>query len=200
MAPKRVRGRRNSAEPSPSMPAVDGRPAATLDGSLPRRDTRGMSGSAPPDLAVRRAEVADAAAVGRLLHDFNAEFDEATPGAAAVADRVRTLLAAGEMTVLLGGDGPDGLAVLRFRPAVMTEGLECYLEDLYVVPGRRGRGLGRAIMESAMEVARREGAVEMHLGTSEDDVAARALYESLGFSNRDQHPEGPVNYFYEREL
>ena len=151
-------------------------------------------------MVVRRADVADAGDVGRLLHDFNAEFDEPTPGPEAVAERVRALLAAGEMTVVLGGDGPDGLAVLRFRPAVLTEGLECYLEDLYVVPGRRGHGLGRAILETALEVARREGAIEMHLGTSEDDVAARALYESLGFSNRDGEENGPVNYFYEREL
>lgn len=40
----------------------------------------------------------------------------------------------------------------------------------------------------------------MDLGTGEDDVAARALYESLGFSNRGGRPDGPVNYFYEREL
>ena len=151
-------------------------------------------------MVVRCADGADAGDVGRLLHDFNAEFDEPTPGPQAVAERVRALLAAGEMTVVLGGDGPDGLAVLRFRPAVLTEGLECYLEDLYVVPGRRGQGLGRAILEAALEVARREGAIEMHLGTSEDDVAARALYESLGFSNRDGEENGPVNYFYEREL
>ena len=151
-------------------------------------------------VTVREAEVSDADEIGRLLHDFNAEFDEPTPGPAVVAERVRALLAAGEMTVVLGGDGPDGLAVLRFRPAVMAEGLECYLEDLYVVPARRARGLGRAIMETAMELARRNGAVEMHLGTSEDDVVARALYESLGFSNRDGEADGPVNYFYEREL
>ena len=156
--------------------------------------------SAGADMVVRCADSADAGDVGRLLHDFNAEFDEPTPGPQAVAERVRALLAAGEMTVVLGGDGPDGLAVLRFRPAVLTEGLECYLEDLYVVPGRRGQGLGRAILEAALEVARREGAIEMHLGTSEDDVAARALYESLGFSNRDGEENGPVNYFYEREL
>jgi ribosomal protein S18 acetylase RimI-like enzyme len=156
--------------------------------------------SAAPNLAVRRAEASDADAIGRLLHDFNAEFDEPTPGAAAVADRVRALLATSEMIVVLGGEGPDGLAVLRLRPAVLTDGFECYLEDLYVVPGRRGRGLGRAIMEAAMEVARREGAIEMHLGTSENDVAARALYESLGFSNREGAPNGPVNYFYERDL
>ena len=40
----------------------------------------------------------------------------------------------------------------------------------------------------------------MHLGTSEDDVAARRLYESLGFDNHERGPDGPVQYFYEREL
>jgi ribosomal protein S18 acetylase RimI-like enzyme len=55
-------------------------------------------------------------------------------------------------------------------------------------------------MEAAIEVARAEGATHMDLGTSDDDVAARALYESLGFSNRERKPDGPVNYFYEREL
>jgi ribosomal protein S18 acetylase RimI-like enzyme len=102
--------------------------------------------------------------------------------------------------VLLGGPGPDGLAVLRFRPAIWSEGLECYLAELYVVPERRGRGLGRALMEAAIELARREGADTMDLGTGDDDHAARALYESLGFNNRGGKPDGPVNYFYEREL
>jgi len=156
--------------------------------------------SARVDLTVRRADVADAATIGRLLDAFNREFDEPTPGAQALAEKVRTLLAAGEMTALLGGAGPQGVAVLRFRPALSTEGLDCYLEELYVEPGRRGHGLGRALMEAAIDVARREGADEMHLGTSEDDVAARALYESLGFSNREGKSDGPVNYFYELEL
>jgi ribosomal protein S18 acetylase RimI-like enzyme len=156
--------------------------------------------SASPDLAVRRAVPGDAEAIGRLLHDFNSEFDEPTPGTRPLAERVRELLAAGEMTVLLGGTGPHGLAVLRFRPAIWTQALECYLAELYVVPERRGQGLGRALMEAAIELARREGATYMDLGTSEDDVAARALYESLGFSNRGGKPDGPVEYFYEREL
>ena len=156
--------------------------------------------SASRDLAVRRAEPGDAEAIGRLLHDFNSEFDEPTPGPQALAERVRELLTAGELTVLLGGTEPHGLAVLRFRPAIWTQALECYLAELYVVPVRRGQGLGRALMEAAIELARREGATYMDLGTSEDDVAARALYESLGFSNREGKPDGPVNYFYEREL
>jgi len=55
-------------------------------------------------------------------------------------------------------------------------------------------------MNAAMALARQEGADYMDLGTSEADVVARGLYESLGFSNREGKPDGPVNYFYEREL
>jgi ribosomal protein S18 acetylase RimI-like enzyme len=153
-----------------------------------------------PEPAVRLAEDEDAETIGQLLHDFNSEFDDFTPGPRALADRVRDLLRADEITVLLGGTGPHGLAVLRFRPAIWTAALECYLAELYVIPERRGRGLGRALMEAAIELARQQGADHMDLGTSEDDVAARALYESLGFSNREGKPDGPVNYFYERAL
>jgi len=153
-----------------------------------------------PDLSVRRADVADAETVGQLLHDFNSEFDEPTPGPRVLAARLGRLIAGHETTVLLGGAGPHGLAVLRFRPSIWTESFECYLAELYVVPDRRGQGLGRALMETAMDVARKEGADYMDLGTSEDDVAARALYESLGFSNREGSAEGPVNYYYERSL
>jgi GNAT superfamily N-acetyltransferase len=150
--------------------------------------------------SVRLAEARDAEAIARLLHDFNTEFDEPTPGPPALAERIGELLAGGETKVLLAGHGPDGLAVLRFRPSIWSKGLECYLAELYVVPPRRGQGLGRALMEEAIELARREGANEMLLGTSEDDVAARALYESLGFINREGGPDGPIAYFYELEL
>lgn len=117
-----------------------------------------------------------------------------------LAERIGRLLGAASTVVLIGGPGPDGLAVLRFRPGIWSEGLECYLAELYVAPGRRGHGLGRALVEAAIGQARHHGADHMDLGTSEDDVAARALYESLGFTNRDGGSGGPVTYFYQREL
>ncbi len=157
-----------------------------------------MSGR--PDHAVRRATTGDAEDIGRLLHDFNTEYDDITPGPQRLAERIETLLAGGDTVVLIAGPGPDGLAVLRFRPAIWAEALECYLAELYVVPGQRGRGLGRALMNAAIELAREAGAAWMDLGTSDADVAARALYESLGFSNREGKPDGPINYFYERDL
>ncbi len=150
--------------------------------------------------SVRRAGRADADAIGRLLHDFNTEFEDVTPGPEALAERVAELIAEGETVVLLAGDGPDGLAVLRFRRSIWTPGLECYLAELYVAPALRGRGLGRELMQRALELARERGADYLDLVTGEDDAAARSLYESLGFDNRAGKPGGPVNLYYEREL
>ena len=96
----------------------------------------------PAGISVRRAGVGDAETIGQLLHDFNLAFDEPTPGPGAIAERVRHLLATEEITVLLTATEPDGLVVLRFRPALYTDALDCYLEELYVVPQHRGQGLG----------------------------------------------------------
>jgi ribosomal protein S18 acetylase RimI-like enzyme len=149
---------------------------------------------------IRLATPADAGLFGRLLHAFNAEFGEDTPSAGVIAERAEPLIAAGEVTVLFGGAGPDGFAELRFRPSLYTGELDAYLEELYVVPEQRGRGLGRALLNAAMDHARERGAAHIDLGTSENDVAARALYESAGFTNREGGPDGPRMLYYEREL
>jgi len=153
-----------------------------------------------PSPEISFAEASECDAVGRLLDAFNREFGDRTPGPGALARRMQRLLTDGDTVVLLGGGGPGGIAVLRFRASIWTDGLECYLAELYVVPERRGQGLGRALLEAALEAARERGADYMDLNTSEHDVAARRLYESLGFSNREGKPGGPVNYYYERAL
>jgi ribosomal protein S18 acetylase RimI-like enzyme len=154
----------------------------------------------PVEIAIRKATAGDAGDVARLLHDFNTEFGDPSPGVPALTERVRELLEEGEATILLAGDEPDGLAVLRFRPALWSRGLDAYLEELYVVPDRRGNGIGRALLEAAMDAAREAGAVRIELGTSTDDTAAIGLYESAGFTNRERLPNGPMMLFYERDL
>jgi GNAT superfamily N-acetyltransferase len=104
-----------------------------------------MSKTPPPVL--RTAVVEDAALVAQLLYEFNREFDEPTPSVDELAERVALLIAGDETVVLLVNEKPDGLAVLRFRPAIWSRGLECYLAELYVRPSARGSGLGRALME-----------------------------------------------------
>lgn len=151
-------------------------------------------------VAIRTAEPGDAAAAADLLYRFNSEYDEPTPDPTALTRRVAELLAGSDTVILLAGDEPCGIAVLRFRLSIWLSGLECYLAELYVTPGRRGQGIGRALMLQAMDTARARGADYMDLGTSEEDVAARALYESLGFDNHEGRPDGPINYYYERML
>lgn len=153
-----------------------------------------------PEPAARLATADDMADVARLLFDFNREYDEPAPPPDVLAGRLREVLAGGDMAVLVIGAGPDGLALLRFRSSLWTPGLECYLAELYVVPALRRRGLGRALLTAAIAHARERGADHMDLGTSEDDVAARALYERLGFTNREGGPDGPVMHVFERPL
>jgi ribosomal protein S18 acetylase RimI-like enzyme len=153
-----------------------------------------------PANSIRVARADDAPALGRLRHAFNAEFGWETPDADVIAARAAPLIESGEIVVLLAGAGPDGFAQLRFRPSLHTGALDAYLEELYVAPERRGRGLGRALLEAAMDHARERGAAHIDLTTSEDDVAARALYESAGFTNREGDPDGPTMLYYERDL
>ena len=159
-----------------------------------------MTPTPRPSPPVRLATPEDAPAVARLLHHFNTEFEEFTPGVDVLTANAREMLADGDMVVLLAGDGPDGFAELRFRKSVWTAKLDAYLEELYVVPRLRGHGIGRAILREAMDVARASGATYMDLGTSEADTAARALYESEGFDCHEGKGSGPLALYYEREL
>lgn len=88
----------------------------------------------------------------------------------------------------------------RFRPSIWSTRLEAHLDELYVVPAERGRGIGRALLEATIGAAREAGADYISLGTGEDDMQARALYERLGFTNYEGGPEGPRMLFYELEL
>lgn len=149
---------------------------------------------------IRRATAEDAGDVARLLHDFNSEYDEPTPGVEALTEHARSLLAAGEITVLFAGQGRDGFCLLRFHRSIYNGRPDAYIQELYVVPGRRGEGLGRELLEAALEAAREAGAPHVELTTGEDDTEARSLYESAGFTNREGRPDGPRMLYYERDL
>ena len=152
---------------------------------------------APVALAVGAEALAVA---GGLLHDFNTEYDDPSPGAAALAERLAALVGDGGTEVLLVGEkGTGGVAVLRFRPSLWSRADECYLAELYVVPRRRGSGLGRTLLQACVDRAVERGCDFIDLSTSEDDVAARHLYEAEGF-RRTEGEGGPLTFHYERDL
>ena len=126
--------------------------------------------------------LADAA---RLLHDFNAEYDEPATEPALLAPRLRDLIQGGLVSVLLARDPVEGAAVgvaaMRVQPSIIGLANEAYLAELYVVPDRRGQGFGGASITEAMQVARDQGADYAFLITSEEDRLAQRLYDAAGF-------------------
>jgi len=146
---------------------------------------------------VRQSQSDDAPLLARMLHDFNTEFSEPTPGIDVLTRRVARFIESGTMTYLLGGAGPDGFAQVSFRPSIWADEPVGYLEELYVVPGHRGEGTGRALLNAALGLARDRGAAGMEVVTGEDDTAARFLYESVGFVNEIEGAKNARALFYE---
>jgi len=142
----------------------------------------------------RPATTADAERLGAMLHDFQSEFGEPTPGPEALAEHIHAAIERDEVVFALSD---DGFAQVSFRTWLISGTPVALLEELYVAPEARGEGQGRALLEHAMELARDRGAISIELNASEADVAARGLYESAGFTNLE---DGAPMLFYEREL
>ena len=60
------------------------------------------------------------------------------------------------------------------------------LYDLYVAPANRRGGVARALMVAAQDLARARGARKLELSTARTNLAAQALYESLGWVRSEQ--------------
>jgi GNAT superfamily N-acetyltransferase len=134
---------------------------------------------------VFRAAVPHAEVVGRLLFDFNTEFDTPGPGADQFATRFARLLERDDVIVLLAGSyrDPTGFALLTLRPTPYYDGPLAQLEELYVRPGLRDQGIGTALLEEAVRLVREHRGGEIHINVDEIDRDTRRFYERHGFVN-----------------
>lgn len=131
---------------------------------------------------VRLTDATETDRAAPLLRAYHEETGADAPDPEWLAERIGDLIRAGEASVLLAGDGPEGIAVLRFRPALWSTRLECYLAQIYVVPAWRGLGIASALVLAACAHARESGAEVMSVTAAADDRTARNLYEGLGFA------------------
>ena len=76
------------------------------------------------------------------------------------------------------------------------------VKRMFVDEAWRGRGVGRALMETVVDAARERGYTTLRLGTLADMTAAQALYESLGFRPIERYRADELvdTLFYELEL
>jgi GNAT superfamily N-acetyltransferase len=81
---------------------------------------------------------------------------------------------------------PAGVCQLRYRLSVWTGAPDCWLEDLFVRAD--GRGLGRSLVEAAVERARKRGCLRIELDVNEENREALALYRGAGFTTEPKPP------------
>jgi GNAT superfamily N-acetyltransferase len=132
---------------------------------------------------VRLATEQDAADVARLMAGFRDWQGREEPGDALIAETVGQLLRDPATEFLLTGTPPTGVCQLRYRLSVWTGTDDCCLEDVFVEDSERGSGLGRALVEAALERARERGCARMVLDANEANAPALALYRSVGFES-----------------
>lgn len=89
-------------------------------------------------------------------------------------------------TVVSAGESED-LGFTQLYPFFTSVGLArtWVLNDLFVRPDARGRGVGRALLERARDHARSTGARRVDLQTARTNTTAQALYESFGYERND---------------
>ncbi len=137
-------------------------------------------------MAVRVATVADAGTLARLLFDFNTEFEADTDPESEFVGRFERLLADdGAVLALLSEDGPEanGFALVTLRPVIWFDGPVATLDELYVAPALRARGLGGELLSEARRLLAERGCPEMHVNVDEIDVDTCRFYERHGFVN-----------------
>jgi len=149
--------------------------------------------------ALRLAEPADAIEVARLLHDFNTEFDTPSPGVEVLAGRLRTLLAEPSTFAILAGSPAVAVALVSLRPNVWYEGRVALLDELYVAPERRSRGIGAAILGLLDRVAHERAVDLIEINVDEGDVDAQRFYERHGYSAIEPDT-GERAFYFHREL
>ncbi len=145
--------------------------------------------AAPP----RPAGPDDVPALVALMAEFYAEADFPLPAANA-ARAFAALLADPALGAIWlagggggggGGDGerPAGYAVLTVGYSMEYGGLRGFVDDLYVRPAARGRGVAAALLASVRRGCAERGVRALHVEVGPDNDAARRVYARAGFAD-----------------
>jgi GNAT superfamily N-acetyltransferase len=88
------------------------------------------------------------------------------------------------MQLIARGEGgePLGFATIYWYWQTTVPGRAALMNDLFVVPGARGGGVGRALIEACRDRARERGARQLLWETAPDNETAQRLYRGFGAS------------------
>jgi putative acetyltransferase len=145
---------------------------------------------------LRRIEPGDDAAIASIIREVMTSYGACGAGFAITDPEVDAMFVAyqerrSRFLVLADGDrviGCGGYARLKGGgPDV------CELRKMYFLPGARGRGWGRTMLDRLLSDAREDGYLYCYVETLERMTEARRLYESAGFEPLDS-PRGQTGH------
>ncbi|HEY7638120.1 MAG TPA: GNAT family N-acetyltransferase [Steroidobacteraceae bacterium] len=134
-------------------------------------------------LAIETARIADLTPIVQLLRTQLAEHDVVLADQAllrATRGLIEDHKVGRILTARLDGE-LIGVAVISFLWTLEHGGPAAWLDEVYVEPTRRGGGIGRQLVEAAMQVARDSGCIALDLEVDAGHEAAERLYERMGF-------------------
>ena len=76
-----------------------------------------------------------------------------------------------------------GFTTYSLQNSTWSEGGHCYLEDLFVDPAVRGKGVGRALIEYVKSYAIANNCSRLYWNTDEDNATARKLYDTYALES-----------------
>ena len=103
-------------------------------------------------------------------------------------DKLSEVLENARLFVAKDGDKIIGCATLC--PFVSPTGRKASIEDVVVSAEYRGQGIGRRLVEAAIEKAKESAPITLQLTSRPSREAANHLYQSMGFSQKD------TNFYY----
>jgi GNAT superfamily N-acetyltransferase len=133
---------------------------------------------------IRPAAEADLAAIVPILEAGSLALGKEDPHHLAPYALALADLADGPGAVLVADDGGEVVGVCQlivFRHLQSRGGLCAEIESVHVRADRRGRGIGRLLMESAIERAGALGCYRVQLTSNQARPEAHRFYGSLGF-------------------
>jgi GNAT superfamily N-acetyltransferase len=145
----------------------------------------------PPALELGAATKKDLPALVDLLGVLFAQEADFVPDADKQRRALEAILAdprIGRLYVAREGKRVIGMVSTLYTISTAEGGKAAWLEDMVVLPDRRGRGVGAALLAHAVVGAREEGCLRLTLLSDEDNAQAHGVYAAEGFQFSGMRP------------
>lgn len=143
--------------------------------------------SSVDDIQIRQAVLSDLESIAFLFdayRQFYGRSSDITGARVFLLERFNH----GESVIFIAFLGADPVGFTQLYPSFSSVSLAriFILNDLFVSPDVRKKGVAKKLMHAASEFAKSLGAVRMSLSTSVSNQTAQALYESIGWEKDEQ--------------